>query len=65
MTTRDKFLQSVERKAILLGHTLGPWEKDKFGSHATCQTCGVKVNAKTGLKLSDLSEEMCKGKTSV
>jgi len=24
--------------------------------------CGVVVNAKTGLKLSDLSDEMCKGK---
>ena len=62
MTTRDKFLLSVERQAILLGHSLGSWEKDNWGFHAKCATCGVVVNAKAGLKLSDLSEEVCKGK---
>ena len=61
MTTsdRDKFLQSVERKAILLGHRLGPWEKDS-GFHAKCLTCGAVVNVKVGLRISDLSDEACK-----
>jgi hypothetical protein len=64
MTTseRDKFLQSVERQAILLGHELGPWEKDNFGFHATCSRCGVVVNVKATLKISDLSESQCEGK---
>jgi len=62
VTATDKFLLSVERQAILLGHELGPWNKDSFGFHAKCAKCGVTVNAKAGLKLSDLSDEMCKGK---
>ncbi len=62
MAASDKFLTSVERTAILLGHRLGPWEKDNFGFHAKCTLCGVVVNAKVGLKLSDLSDEPCKGK---
>ena len=62
MTTRDKFLLSVERKAILLGHILSPWEKDNWGFHTKCTACGVVVNVKVGLKVSDLSDEMCKGK---
>lgn len=65
MTTsdRDKFLQSVERQMILLGHKPSEWKKD--GAYSCCCTlCGLVVTAKVGLKISDLPEAQCQGKSS-
>ncbi len=62
MTERNKFLATVERTAILLGHKLDPWTKDNFGFHTKCVNCGATINAKVGLKLTSLTDEMCKGK---
>ena len=62
MTTRDKYLLSIERTAIIVGRQLSPWEKDYWGFSAKCVLCGARVRVKVGLKLSDLSDEPCKGK---
>ena len=62
MSTRDQLLK-VERTAILLGHSLGPWKQNKNRTYSCrCKSCGRAINVKIGLRLSDLPEEMCKGK---
>lgn len=56
-------LSAVERTARLLGHELTDWTQDEHRRYsAKCERCGAVVNAKVGLRTSDLSDEQCKGR---
>lgn len=47
---------------LLLGHNPGTWKKNHT-YWCRCRSCGLKVNVKIGLKISDLPETECPGGT--
>lgn len=61
-TTTNKFLATVEKTALLLGHELENWQRDSFGYFTNCALCGTTIRVKVGLKLTSLTDELCKGK---